>query len=315
MKFCAENRHLRQAPKRYQPLRNDTTRQTMKKLALILLTIITLTNAFGQTDKHGNPVFNNERISEEKFDNFELTSSYYNIKYNISNKQSSVYVSDNPTVADYLKFSRDLPSYFFIVHNGPNVMVMIMLLQKNDGSKTTLTYNIVNPNNGKSMEALCNVWGEISEKRVDELEKIKPDTSASILTMPNGRLYMFNGIGYRIQPYDKLKAEVIEIAKQLVSGGDKEEIKDPVEYIKKETIGGKLDFNKVLEKETQALFLYDGVAYNKKDFAIYLWGKKVKLLGIKSSKKATKLWEEINNRSLTDPERKALVSGFDSKAK
>lgn len=197
----------------------------MKKIALILLIVITLTNAFGQTDKHGNPVFNNELISEEKFDKFELTSSYYNIKDNISNKKSSVYVSDKPTVADYLKFSRDLPSYFFMVHNGPNVMVMIILLQKNDGSKTTLTYNIVNPNNGKSIEVPCNVWGEISEKRVDELEKIKADKSASIMSIPNNRLYMFNGIGYRIQPYDKLKAEVIEVAKQLVSGIDKEVIK------------------------------------------------------------------------------------------
>lgn len=285
----------------------------MKKIASVLLTIITLTNAFGQTDKHGNPVFNSETISEEKFDNFELTSNYYNIKDNISNKQSSVYVNDKPGIPDYLKFSRDLPSYFFIVHKGADIVVMMMLVQKNSGEKTTLTYNILNPRTGKSMEAPCKVWGEIAEKRVDELEKIKPDPYANTLTLNDGRLYMFNNIGYRIQPYDKLKAEVIEIATQLVGGDGKEEIKDPIEYIKKETIGGELDFNKALEKETRTLFLNDGVAYNKKDFAIYLWGKKVKSLGIESSKKASKLLEEINNRALTDPEKKALANGFESK--
>lgn len=286
----------------------------MKRIALIILTVIILTNAFGQTDKNGNPVFNNELISEEKFEGFELTSSYYTIDNNISNKGSSVYVSDEPTLTDYLKFARDLPSNFFIIHQGQNVMVMIMVIQKNEDTKTILTYNIVNPANGKSIQVPCNVWGEISEKRAEELLKLKVDTSAKIIDLPNnGKGLLFEGIAYRIQPYDKLKEEVIEIAKQLTT--PEEEIIDPVEYIKKETIGGELDFNKVLEKETQQLFIYDGVAYNKKDFAIYLWGKKVKRLGISSSKKATKLWEEIYNRTLTDPEKKALISGFKSKTK
>jgi len=282
----------------------------MKKISVLLFTIFALTSVFGQTDQHENPIFNNELISEEKLDNFELTSSYYNIKDNISNKKSSVYVNDNPTLDDYLKFARDLPSNFFIIHNEQNVVIMIMLLQRNEGNKTTLTYNIVNPNNGKSMEVPCNIYGEITEKRVDELLELNIDSTAMILNMPDGKSFLFNGITYKIQPYDKLKIEVIELASQLINGG--EEIKDPVEYIKKETIGGKLDFNQILENKNQSLFVYDGMAYSKKDFAIYLWGKKVKMIGIKSSKKATKLWEEINNRTLSDPEKKALINGFKS---
>jgi Flp pilus assembly protein TadD len=87
------------------------------------------------------------------------------------------------------------------------------------------------------------------------------------------------------------------------------------EYIKKETIGGELDFNKKLEKKQQGLFLYDGVAYNKKDFAFYLWGKKVKLLGLKTTEEAVKIYEELANRKLTDPEKKALINGFKSEKK
>lgn len=286
----------------------------MIRFIFLLLSIAIQSSVFSQTDKNGNPVFNSELISEEKFDNFELTSNYYTIKNNISNKGSAVYVNDNPTLADYLKFARDKQSYFFIVHKGVNIVALIGLEQKNEGEKTTLHYKIINPNNGKSLDAPCNVWGEITEKRVEELEKSNIDTAASIVDMPNGRLYVFNGIGYRIQPYDKLKQEIFAIAKQLTEGGTKEEIKDPVEYIKKETIGGKLDYAKLLEKETQELFVHDGIAYNKKDFAIFLWGKKVKMLGIESSKKAVKLWEEINNRSLTDPEKKALNKGFEEKS-
>jgi hypothetical protein len=287
----------------------------MKKWNLLLFTVFTLTNVFGQTDKNGNPIFNSDLISEEKFDNFELTSSYYNIKENISNRKSSVYVSDNPTLDDYIKFSRDLPATFFIAHKGQTVICMIMLLQKNDNGKTTLSYNIVNPNTKKSIQVPCNVWGEINEKRADELLKLKVDTSSVVIDLPNnGKGLLFNDIAYRIQSFDKLKAEIIEIVNQITSGGKPtEEIKDPGEYIKKETIGGKLDFNKALEKETTPFFLYDGIAYSKKDFAIYLWGKKVKTLGISSAKKASKLWEEIYNRELTSPEKKALEKGFDSK--
>ncbi len=285
----------------------------MKKIIGILFFVVfPLISIYGQTDQHGNPIFNSEVISEEKFDKFELTSNYYNIKENISNKKSSVYVNDNPTLDDYLTFARDLPSNFFIVHQGQDIIFLIMLLQKNDGNKTTLTYNILNPNNEKSINVSCNVFGEITEKRVNELIELNVDSTAKILDMPNGRSFLFNGVTYKIQPYEKLKAEVIELANQLIS--IEKEMKDPIGYIKKETIGGKLDFNKILEKENQGLFVYDGFAYNKKDFAIYLWGKEVKLIGIKTSKKAVKLWEEINERTLTKPERKALIRGFQSKS-
>lgn len=284
----------------------------MKQISLIILTVITLTSAYAQVDYHGNPVFNSEIISEEHLEGFELTSSYYTIGNNISNKESSVYVSDNPALSDYLKFARELPSHFFIVHQGQEVLLSIILLPQVEGSNTTFYYHLLNPENGKSMQAPCNITGEISEKRADELLMLNVDTSAKIIDLPmEGKGLLFDGIVYRIQSYDKVKGEVIALLNELAA--PEEEIKDPVEYIKKETIGGELDFNKILEAQEQTLFLQDGIAYNKKDFAIFMWGAKVKMLGIGSSKKAVKLWEEINKRSLTAPEEKALISGYKCK--
>lgn len=62
---------------------------------------------------------------------------------------------------------------------------------------------------------------------------------------------------------------------------DKENIK---KTIKIESIGGHLDFSKMVEeKYSSAPFLRFGdTLYNKKDFAILLWGAKVKNLGIES---------------------------------
>jgi hypothetical protein len=119
-----------------------------------------------------------------------------------------------------------------------------------------------------------------------------------------------------------MKLTLISIVGLLISaftygqtGESTNKTNDQIEYIKKETIGGKLDFNLTLEKESKGLYLYDGVAYNKKDFAIFLWGQAVKRLGITSSKKAAKLWREINTRELTGAEKKALTKGFNTEIK
>ena len=86
-------------------------------------------------------------------------------------------------------------------------------------------------------------------------------------------------------------------------------------FIKAESIGGKLDFTKVAEEQAQGSYfvLYEDILYNKKDFAILMWGAKVKSLGIENIKTVNKLWEEINRRDLTDAEKRALKKGFELK--
>lgn len=84
----------------------------------------------------------------------------------------------------------------------------------------------------------------------------------------------------------------------------------PEQYIIKESIHGKLDFNKVLEKEDNKLFLFHKVAYAKNDFAIVLWAKAVKQIGISSRKKAMILWEQIYKRELKKHEKRAFKNGF-----
>jgi hypothetical protein len=98
----------------------------------------------------------------------------------------------------------------------------------------------------------------------------------------------------------------------LVSVKQTQKIANVPNYIKKESLGGSLDFKKILEKDEHAFFLYGTFAYSKKDFAIFLWGKNVKDLGLTSSKGAVNLWQEIYAHQLTSPEERALVRGFDN---
>ena len=282
----------------------------MKKVLLILLISLIAKVSFGQYDKNGNPIFNSIELGVENFENYSISSSYYTIENNIDNPVSSVFVSYNPTNEDFLEFARNLPSYFFIVHKGETVFAMIMLTQENEGSKTELKYFVKNPNTEKTLELPCNVKGEISEKRVEELEKLKVDSASKIIDFPYGKAYLFNGVVYRIQPYNSLKKEVYELASYLMNSQKK--IEDPIKYIEKETIGGKLDFFKALEKENQTFYNLGSVIYNKKDFSILLWGQSVKKIGIGSEKKAIKLWEKIHKRKLSKPEMRALKNGYNA---
>ena len=90
---------------------------------------------------------------------------------------------------------------------------------------------------------------------------------------------------------------------------------DKENYIKKESIGGKLDFTKKIDEKYKEspMVLFGDTAYNKKDFAILLWAANVRNLGVESLDRAEKLWEEIFNRNLTDSEKKALKTGFEAK--
>ena len=99
---------------------------TMKKITIIILTILTIGQTFAQTDKNGNPVFNSVSTAEKSIDNFVLISNYYTLKNNIENTQSSVFISEKPTLDQIEKASINLASDFFIMTKESKMVVMVM---------------------------------------------------------------------------------------------------------------------------------------------------------------------------------------------
>jgi hypothetical protein len=94
---------------------------------------------------------------------------------------------------------------------------------------------------------------------------------------------------------------------------EKSNVADTVEYIRKETIGGKLDFSSVLKSPGVVITHTNGIRFNKNDYYVFLWGQAVGELGVESSDKAARLWEEIHGKKLTGPQRTALKGGFEKK--
>ena len=96
---------------------------------------------------------------------------------------------------------------------------------------------------------------------------------------------------------------------------EKDKIAATIEYIKRETIGGKLDFTSVLKGPDSLPIDHNGTRFNRNDYYVFLWGQAVGDCGLESTEKAVKLWEEIHGKKLTGPQRTALKIGFEKKIK
>jgi hypothetical protein len=92
-------------------------------------------------------------------------------------------------------------------------------------------------------------------------------------------------------------------------------VADTIEYIKRETIGGKLDFTSVLKEPGFLPIDYNGVRFNRNDYHVFLWGQAVSDLGVESTDEAARLWEDIHQKKLSSPQRTALKIGFEKKLK
>lgn len=272
----------------------------------IFLVFFTSSNLYSQIDKNGNPIFNSEKIENFNLDNYDFISSYYTIKNNINNKQSSVFISETPSLDDYVNFSTKLPSYYFMIVDKGNVQAMMMLIPKNEDN--SFFYNIVIPSKNQNFQIPSNLNGQITENRAKELINIKNNDFKIINNVLN-----FNNKKFQILLYKDVIGEAMKVAKEKILNDQSEKIDNIEEYIQTESKGGKFDFKNVVDKYEGAFINFDGILYNKKDFAILMWGAAVKNSGITELNKVQSLWEKINERKLTEPELKALKKGFETK--
>src|SRR5687767_6929437 len=100
------------------------------KILLSVFLFFLATISYSQTDHNGNPVFNSVSKSEETIDDFKIISSYYTLKSNIENKSSSVYISDNPTLNEISNAATNLPSDFFLIMKGQNLVNLVIIINE-----------------------------------------------------------------------------------------------------------------------------------------------------------------------------------------
>jgi len=282
----------------------------MKKITIIILTILSLGQVFAQSDKNGNPVFNSVSTSEKSIDNFLLISNYYTLKNNIENKQSSVFISEKPTLDQIEKASINLASDFFIMTKESKMVVMIML--QNDPKREFIT--IIMSNKQQSTFP-CKLNGDITENRANEIIKEKFDTTA---TIENGKL-KFNGKEFVIISNQEIEDVVLTlIKKEKLDEKKPSDINMPSKkelgnYILTETKeSGKLDFfTEIKGKEFDGVQIKQGVFTTKQSVALYKWGRACYDLGVNTIEDVYEIYSEFKQKELNQREKESIKMGFD----
>src|ERR1700730_18281462 len=145
------------------------------KQFLIIIFILISTLSYSQIDHKGNPVFNSIQAGEDTISDFNLISNYYPLKTNIENKSTAVFISENPTLDEVLDAATKLPSDFFLIMKGQNVIKMILI-----NNFPTKYFFVINPNTRKGEKYKSPLKGDITENRANDLIKEKYDTTAYI---------------------------------------------------------------------------------------------------------------------------------------
>ena len=273
------------------------------------MTILSLGQVFGQTDKNGNPVFNSVSTNEKSFDNFLLISNYYTLRNNIENKQSSVFIAEKPTLDQIEKASINLASDFFILTKESKMVVMVMLL--NDPKREFMTITMATK---QQSTFSCKLSGDITENRAKEIIREKYDTTA---TIENGKL-KFNGKEFVIISNQEIEDAVLTlIKKEKLDKIDPSDIimpskKELKNYILTETKeGSKLDFSTEIKgKEYDGVQIKPGVFTTMQSIALYKWGRACFNIGVNTIEDVYEIYSEFKQKELNQRDKDYIKMGF-----
>ena len=289
----------------------------MKQNLPILLLFFAL-HSFAQTEKTVKLTYNSVVTLEEPINELQLISNYYPLKSNIENKYSLAYVSEAPSLMQIENAAINKPSVFFVIRKNNVVVSVITLI-----NKPVRNYYVVNPQTGEQNEFECNLTGDITENRANEIENEKYDSAAVI---KNDTLY-FNGKTFSIISANDIKREVLDLitkyqlsktvlapkakAKTTTSTTPTVDIGKIVLAETKQ--GGKLDFfTPIKGKEYENVQIGNGAVSANIAVALYKWGRANFNAGIKTVQEALVLFAKFKNRELTPYEKEHIKTGFES---
>lgn len=281
----------------------------MNKVILITFLLLSF-NLFSQTDKHGNPIFNSVTLAEEKVDDYQLNSNYYTLANNIANKNSSVFISEKPSLDQIEVAATKLPADFFLVIRDGSPIKTIMIADKS----TEKVFFTINPSDGSNEIYPCDIKGDITENRAKEIIEQKFDANAKI---SGGKLF-FNNKEFSIITNEEIKNKIKKLIKdKKLNERNSSEIKIADKGLLKKLIieqtkeGGKLDFfTEIKGHEMDGVQVKKGVFTTKSGIALYKWGRENYELGVNTSDDALKIWEEIKARKPNQREIEYIIMGF-----
>ena len=280
----------------------------MRQVIVLMFVLLAIGNVYAQTDRNGNPIFNSVTVAEERFSDFSVSSNYYTLSNNIDNENSSVFISEDPSLKQIEEAAINLPSDFFIITKGSYMTNMIMML---DTPKRI--FLVIDPQLSRKTEYACKLKGDITENRAKEIIDKNFDTSAHIT---RNHLY-FNDQKLKIISNEKLKKAIMSlISKEQLAQStsdmkllSQEEIRQVVLNESKE--GGRLDFfAKIKGEENNGVQIKPGVFATKYSVALYQWGRANFDLGVNTLEDAYSLFSTYKSREINEREKSYIKMGF-----
>jgi hypothetical protein len=287
----------------------------MRKLTAFVFIFCVFHGVYGQTDANNNPVFNSITTQELAIGKALLISNYYTLDNNITNKKSSVYISENPTLEQIEYAALNLNSAFFMVTKNNMLVTMIMLVKDPQLEKDPQWsfISIVMATQEQNTHPFP-TEGTITENRANELIRENYDTAARIV---NGQL-LFKGKSHTIISNAEIEAAVLALIKKEKL--DKKKPSDvflPLKstlrkYIVAESkAGGSLDyFTEIKGKEFNGVQVKPGLFANNYSVALYKWGRACFELGLNTIDDAYSIFEEIHQKALSDKDKATIKKGF-----
>ncbi len=176
-------------------------------------------------------------------------------------------------------------------------------------------FRVINIATENELEFDCDLNGDITENRANEIIQEKFDPKAKI---ESGILH-FNGKKLKIIPNESINNAVLSlIMKEKFYESQPSEFKIPTKdelkeiILKESTEGGKFDFfSEIKEKEYNGVQIKPGVFTTLESIALYKWGRANYDLGINTIEDAYAIYAEFRNREITDKEKAYIKKGFE----
>jgi hypothetical protein len=280
----------------------------MKFICVVLL-LFSAGYTSAQTEKPGDPIVNFVNKGELTVKDYQLSSNYYTLKNNLSNRSSKAYVADQPTLAQITAAALRMPSEMYKVSKKGVELNMVLFVAGSDN-----TFLVVEPLAKLQTAFKSDLAGVITENRAKELIKEKYDPAAII----KGGQLTFNKGQYLIIPDAQIKAALIAlIEKEGLSnegpaGSSLTYAQIHQQIISGSKEGGKLDFfTPIKGREYDEKQLKPDMIVTTISAALYEWGKANAALGVKSIQDALAYFSEVNARSLSNREIEFITMGFE----
>lgn len=278
----------------------------MKKIALIILTALSLNQAIAQTN---NPVFNSVSINEKSLNDHLLISNYYTLKNNLENKSSSVFISPNPTLEQIEKAAINLPSDFFLLTKNSKMVAMVML--QNSPKREFMVIKMATK---QQSTFPCTLTGDVTENRAKEIVKEKYDSTAVI----ESSKLKFNQKEFKLITTQEIEDAVLSLIK--TEKLDRLKPSDAILYSKKEITAyvlteskkdGKLDFfTEIKGKEFQGVQVKPGIFTTLQSISIYKWARACFDIGVNTVEDVYEIYVAVKQKDLNPNEKAYLKAGF-----